>query len=158
MDWFLWKGLYLWEVCNSFLWKHRKHAAHSWVSFLQPAREGGKGWWVLCVGSPKGWKWNENPPLGLLRMTGMWQQSRGALVLPSCGPCLGTGCWRRRVVLLLCASSALGFHCCLFCHKAEMPVRCYCQFSEIQLLPAGVGSKHFFSLKFCVFCGMVLSV
>lgn len=31
---------------------------------MQPARDGGRGLWVLCVGSPKGRKWDANPCFG----------------------------------------------------------------------------------------------
>lgn len=142
MGWFLWKGLYLWKVCSSFLWKSCEHAAQSCFSLVQPANDGGRGLWMVCVGSPKAGKWDADLCFGaaederdvtaehlllwcctgrLLCITGMH------LCCPAVAPALELGVEGCLWVCAapLCPLLALAFHCCLFCHKAEMPGHCY---------------------------------
>lgn len=137
--WFLCKSLSLWKACDSFLCKYCKRAAQSWASLVQPASDGARGLWMLCVGSPKGGKWDANPCFGAAederdvaaKRVLLWcctdRQMCACAAQPR--PCLGIGCWRHWLWVRaapLCLLLALGFHCCLFCHKAEMPVPCYC--------------------------------
>lgn len=139
MGWFLCKGLYLWKACYSFLCKYCKHTAQSWASLMQSASDAGRGFWMMCVGSSKGGKWDANPCFGAAederdvtaRHVLLWCCTDRQMCVQGCAcaaqlrPCRGIGCWRPWLWVRaapLCLLLALGFHCCLFCHEAEMPV------------------------------------
>lgn len=111
------------------------------------------------------------PAPGLLVMRGRWQQS----ICRSPGSCCKAAVRRGAVLTRPAAASALGSFgggggwghvpapwclgpvaplgscCCLLTAKPNASASLLCQPRELQLLPAGVWSKPFCSLKRCVF-------